>query len=641
MSTNGRTLSRRWLAFLWSRAEGLLDDPLRRPPNRRLAGAARIGLPGMSRFFASATVLCLTAAVVAQNPSPKPLPGPLEGRVFDPSDRYVIEGAAVAVAKAGMANIMCRPGRSAERMLGIFFLPMDEEQRAQWHGQTDRITGKTMSDSRGRFHIDGLESGVFNVVAAHPEHGIGVVARVEVTAHDRWVEVVLEPPTYIRCAIHGIEGPGSPCAMIKHRGPWPWQEGMNPESLGPRASREISVSANPCAAEGWFHAGPLPAGGEWEVTVFGQDLDSTSGIPFIVVPVAAVAGETTTVEIDLNSGVGLSGYIVDEFDQPLPRVVVTASLIAGDGPPLRMSVASDEEGLYVFQGLPPAEYELTGRRWPVPQSFPTPKVPRDVGFTRIVEVSSEGEQWGFDVVVSEDPCDIAPDLLPEVDVSGLFQFSIAPHALGEFVDQLIACPSEDAADYKLRIIGMDAIDHLARVYDRAEESIRRRIQKLAEHIYFANNVPAPYGYLGFSVYFPDSLGRDLPLEAGTRAIGVGAVTAGSPVAVAGLRSGDVIVAVDGLGFGEELSVNDILDYLREFEPGEVVTVEFYRDRELYETDVEVGYRPVYDYNAVRNQTAGFADDYLQACLEFPRWWKWMFGTELDESARQYSPLADE
>ena len=189
-----------------------------------------------------------------------------------------------------------------------------------------------------------------------------------------------------------------------------------------------------------------------------------------------------------------------------------------------------------------------------------------------------------------------------------------------------------------RITGKTQSDAAGRFrFEGSETGLYNVVAAHPEHVFFANQVPAPFGYWGFSLYSPERLGLDLPLEPGTRAFGVGQVDGGGPAAIAGLQARDVVVAIDGVVFSQDASVNDILDYLRQFMPGDVVTVAFYHGGEFLETYIEIGYQPIHDYNAVQHPTPTFLTDYLQAYMEFPNWFRSHFGAQLDESARQYSP----
>ena len=67
-----------------------------------------------------------------------------------------------------------------------------------------------------------------------------------------------------------------------------------------------------------------------------------------------------------------------------------------------------------------------------------------------------------------------------------------------------------------------------------------------------------------------------------------AVTPGGPAQRAGLRTGDVVVSVDGHAVSEPGDVTDALDGS---EPGDSVEVEIERDGDRERLDITLGTRP--------------------------------------------------
>ena len=90
---------------------------------------------------------------------------------------------------------------------------------------------------------------------------------------------------------------------------------------------------------------------------------------------------------------------------------------------------------------------------------------------------------------------------------------------------------------------------------------------------------APTGFLGVSTRDPEDGGRGAEIAE---------VTAGSPADQAGLRSGDVITAVDGRAI---TGAADLGGRIRGQKPGERVKVEYRRGTETRSTDVTLGRRP--------------------------------------------------
>jgi serine protease Do len=85
--------------------------------------------------------------------------------------------------------------------------------------------------------------------------------------------------------------------------------------------------------------------------------------------------------------------------------------------------------------------------------------------------------------------------------------------------------------------------------------------------------------------------RDLPVEYGaliTSSDGQGPIFAGSPAEAAGLRDGDVIVALDGRQVSADV---DLAALLLAHEPGDTVTLRVLRDNSTREVEVTLGVLP--------------------------------------------------
>ena len=96
------------------------------------------------------------------------------------------------------------------------------------------------------------------------------------------------------------------------------------------------------------------------------------------------------------------------------------------------------------------------------------------------------------------------------------------------------------------------------------------------------------GFLG--IRFTDitpSLARSLNLPA-EQGVGIVAVDAGSPADEAGLRADDIIIR---LADAQVRNSGDLLEALRRYREGQLVTVHFYRDGDERETEVALGAGP--------------------------------------------------
>jgi len=93
------------------------------------------------------------------------------------------------------------------------------------------------------------------------------------------------------------------------------------------------------------------------------------------------------------------------------------------------------------------------------------------------------------------------------------------------------------------------------------------------------------GYLGTSlVNITPSIAEQFSLAVDS-GVGIGSVQSGSPADRAGLRAGDIIVKAAG----EDISNSgDLLRVLAEHRAGETVTIQYYRDSSLQESNVTLG-----------------------------------------------------
>jgi S1-C subfamily serine protease len=99
---------------------------------------------------------------------------------------------------------------------------------------------------------------------------------------------------------------------------------------------------------------------------------------------------------------------------------------------------------------------------------------------------------------------------------------------------------------------------------------------------------ATHAFLGVTLgQLTSQIGRQLDVGVESGAL-VLSVQAGGPAAAAGLRPGDVVVALGGQQVG---SVEDLLGALRNTEPGQQVPVEIVRDRQRQQLPVTVGSAP--------------------------------------------------
>jgi serine protease Do len=85
----------------------------------------------------------------------------------------------------------------------------------------------------------------------------------------------------------------------------------------------------------------------------------------------------------------------------------------------------------------------------------------------------------------------------------------------------------------------------------------------------------------------DNVAKAVGLPRPTGAL-IQGITAGSPAEKAGLRQGDIVLAVDG---EEVISVNDLQTKIARHYPGETVTITIFRDRKEWQVEIELGEAP--------------------------------------------------
>jgi len=102
------------------------------------------------------------------------------------------------------------------------------------------------------------------------------------------------------------------------------------------------------------------------------------------------------------------------------------------------------------------------------------------------------------------------------------------------------------------------------------------------------NGKATHAYLGVaSTMITPEIQKQLGLST-TKGVALQQVGKGSPAADAGLRSGDVVTAIDGQPIA---SPEDVLAAIRRHQPGDKATVTYVRDREKHTVDVTLADRP--------------------------------------------------
>ena len=187
----------------------------------------------------------------------------------------------------------------------------------------------------------------------------------------------------------------------------------------------------------------------------------------------------------------------------------------------------------------------------------------------------------------------------------------------------------EEADERLRTIGMAAVEELARAYcDTDDFETRIRIQRIVEQVFFWDRVLGKNAFLGIqhTVYIPP--GPDPRIPQGRVTFEIRQVIPGTAADRAGLRSGDIILSVDGNTLPQGADARAFADLIRFKLPGTPVAIEFFRGDARVVMQVALGHRPLRHYGSAAPTDL---NSQLEAAVqEFPGWWVARFGSPLPD-----------
>ncbi|MCE9668597.1 carboxypeptidase-like regulatory domain-containing protein [Myxococcus stipitatus] len=198
---------------------------------------------------------------------------------------------------------------------------------------------QTHSDAQGRFLFERSEPGRVHLRTESNDH---LTARQVVDAPASDVRLVLRPGG--RVEGHVVDAKG-------------WS--LGPVQLSVRASPEAPLTEPPVLSNdihGGFALGGLPPGRHVLVAIFNKGASHRA-----VLPIEILGTETVTVVVTMDTGLSVSGIVVDESGHPIRDASVRAlSELAsqarqdGSGEPISTSDAStDEEGRFTVAHLLP------------------------------------------------------------------------------------------------------------------------------------------------------------------------------------------------------------------------------------------------------------------------------------------------
>ncbi len=291
---------------------------------------------------------------VAQVPSERGL----RGRVVD-SQGKPASGAKVGAADAENAYLVC----NGDDSLQVSSRTWSGDSDNPWFmRQTDGgRSGQATTDDEGRFSIEGLKPGTYNVAAVHGDKGVEILESHELTEDSKTLEIMLSAPTYVEGTIKGLK-----TRTLTHTGfglfgssgieGWTMCQ-LVPEGLPPNVYCNMSVDL----AEGAFpRLGPLPKAKKWTLNA-GEFVQKQGYMAtLLTAPVSIEPGKTARIDIDLTKGLELSGNVRGPDGRPLSGVSVLAKAPGENG--LAIGAVTDHKGNYTIHGLSEGDFLLEALR---------------------------------------------------------------------------------------------------------------------------------------------------------------------------------------------------------------------------------------------------------------------------------------
>lgn len=218
----------------------------------------------------------------------------------------------------------------------------------------DLSQGQGASGPDGTFVIPRLLRGRFNVIAVHPERGVGFAGEVQQPNPDDPLQIHLEPPAFIEGSIKG----DFPAWIFAHIQPdqSPWQ----------RVFIDQAVKSSELGA---FRAGPLPARGRWQMSVEQPVIKRNFAAPLLTMPIAVRPGETARLDVDLAAGHAFGGRVTGPAGEPLSDVAVAAVQELSEGGLIRYGALTGQDGTYQIRGVAPGDYHLVAYRHEIKTGF--------------------------------------------------------------------------------------------------------------------------------------------------------------------------------------------------------------------------------------------------------------------------------
>jgi len=204
---------------------------------------------------------------------------------------------------------------------------------------------------------------------------------------------------------------------------------------------------------------------------------------------------------------------------------------------------------------------------------------------------------------------------PEADVDRL----ISQLGHSSFADR-------ESADQALREAGISAIDELAAAYRTSNDyETKLRIHQVSEYIYFWENLLKSNGFLG--IQHQALTQPDIRIDEGKAGFRVNAVIPGTAAEQAGLKMGDVIVAVNGQTMPAGATAQEFASLIKDKPAGTPMVFEFFRGTQRMTKEIRIGFRPLEFYRQAGTDSNDLNEQYQQVMRGFPEWWTANFGDD--------------
>ncbi|MCH8243392.1 MAG: PDZ domain-containing protein [Planctomycetes bacterium] len=185
----------------------------------------------------------------------------------------------------------------------------------------------------------------------------------------------------------------------------------------------------------------------------------------------------------------------------------------------------------------------------------------------------------------------------------------------------------EAATERLALIGRGALERLRTAYLSSDDlEVRLRIEDIVHAAYLMYHVFDRYGFLGISQHpVPATSADDSRIRPGHMGIRISEITADTGAERAGLKKGDVIIAMNGDPIKEGRGVNaDFGATIRRLGPRTVVSLTILRSvkrrtRQL-EVEATLGRCPEYLVRSRRRRVGEIPEKLLHTEQLFPAWW---------------------